>query len=127
MKKIIFMVFLTLLLVNFVQANDYLGQLSKNPYAQNSTSGYGANNYRIRQSMENQYSTGGPKLYDSQGNYHGSLNGNQFDPNSISNPYGRYGSQYSSESLNNRYGAGSQYRHDSPNKRYGTGWSIYDE
>lgn len=127
MKKVLAILLLSLAVSSVVHADEYLGQLSKNPYSQNSTSGYGANNYRIRQSMENQYSTGGPKLYDSQGNYRGNLNGNRYDPNSISNPYGRYGSKYSSESLNNQYGAGSRYRHDSPNNSYGTGWSIYDE
>lgn len=44
-----------------------------------------------------------PKIYDQNGNYRGNLNGNQYDPNSVSNPYGRYGSQYSPESINNPY------------------------
>ena len=127
MKKVLVIAVLSLTTASFVHAGEYLGQLSTNPYAPNSTSAPGANNYRSRQSMENQFSTGGPKLYDSEGNYRGNLNGNRFDPDSVSNPYGRYGSEYSSESLNNQYGAGSQYRLDSPNNRYGTGWSIYDE
>ena len=67
-----------------------------------------------------------PKLYDSDGNYRGNLNNNQFDPNSIANPYGRYGSQYSAESINNPYGAGSQYNSDSPYNPYGQGLSIYE-
>lgn len=44
-----------------------------------------------------------PKLIDQNGTYRGNLNGNVFDPNSVSNPYGRYGSPYSPDSLNNPY------------------------
>ena len=46
---------------------------------------------------------------------------------SVSNPYGRYGSKYSPDSINNPYGAGSRYRHDSPNNPYGEGLSIYGD
>ena len=113
--------------VSVSPAGEYLGQMSVNPYAPNSTSGIGANNYRIRQSMENKYVTGGPKLFDSEGNFHGNLNGNKYDPDSISNPYGRYGSKYSQDSINNPYGAGSKYRGDSPNNPFGSGWAIIDE
>ena len=41
--------------------------------------------------------------------------------------YGRYGSPYSSDSINNPYGAGSPYRSDSPNNPYGEGLKIYGE
>ncbi len=34
------------------------------------------------------------------------LSANQYDPDSTSNPYGRYGSPYSSDSANNPYGQG---------------------
>lgn len=44
-----------------------------------------------------------PVIYDSQGNYRGKLNSNRYDADSISNPYGRYGSRYSQDSLNNPY------------------------
>jgi hypothetical protein len=44
-----------------------------------------------------------PKIYTPDGQYRGNLNNNQYDPNSISNPYGRYGSPYSNESINNPY------------------------
>jgi hypothetical protein len=44
-----------------------------------------------------------PMIIDRDGNYRGNLNGNRYDPNSVSNPYGRYGSEYSSESINNPY------------------------
>lgn len=119
----------------------YLGQLSSNPYDSSSTSNsYGAgsqynqnsinNEYGSRysnKSVNNPYATDAPKLYDSEGNYRGKLSDNPYDPDSISNPYGRYGSKYSPDSINNPYGAGSRYRKDSPNNRYGEGWSILDE
>lgn len=112
---------------SLVHAGDYLGQLSVNPYAPNSTSGPTADNSRITQSLNDEYSTGGPKLYDSKGHFRGNLNGNQFDPDSVSNPYGRYGSTYSPDSINNPYGAGSEYTTDSPNNAYGSGWTIVDD
>ena len=43
------------------------------------------------------------------------------DLDSTSKPYGRYGSKYSSESINNPYGAGSPYKADSPTNPYGEG------
>jgi hypothetical protein len=70
-------------------------------------------------------SSNSPKLYDSQGGYHGNLNANPYDPDSVANPYGRYGSQYSPDSINNPYGAGSPYRQDSPTNPYGQGLSVY--
>ena len=108
-------------------AGDYLGQLSANPYTENSTSGIGATNYRIKEAMKNKYTSGGPKLYNSDGEFQGNLNANRYDPDSISNPYGTYGSKYSSDSINNPYGAGSKYESDSPNNPYGTGWAIIDD
>lgn len=50
----------------------------------------------------------GPSIYSNQGKYLGNLNSNPYDPNSVSNPYGRYGSTYSSDSPNNPYGRGVQ-------------------
>jgi hypothetical protein len=108
-------------------AGDYLGQLSVNPYAPNSTSSPGGQNVQIKQSMGNEYGSGGPKLYDSDHNFRGNLNGNRYDSDSISNPYGKYGSKYSTDSINNPYGAGSRYKSDSPNNPYGTGLSVYGE
>ena len=63
---------LTLCASNTAEAQ-YLGQLSSNPYAANSTS--------------NPY-----------GQY-----GSPYSPNSINNPYGTYGSPYSNQSPNNPY------------------------
>jgi len=58
------------------------------------------------------YGTGrtNPQPYDSRGNFRGNANPNQYDPNSIANPSGRYGSPYSSGSIGNPYGTGSPSR-----------------
>ena len=63
-----------------------------------------------------------PYLVDRQtGKYLGNLSSNRFDPNSVSNPYGQYGSRYSQDSINNPYGRyGSKYSNDSPNNPYAT-------
>lgn len=63
-----------------------------------------------------------PILIDRQaGKYLGNLSNNKNDPNSTSNPYGRYGSEYSQDSINNPYGQyGSRYSQDSPNNPYAT-------
>jgi hypothetical protein len=53
------------------------------------------------------------------------LNANPYDPNSVANPSGRYGSPYSPDSINNPYGTGSAYRQDSPNNPYGQGMRAY--
>jgi hypothetical protein len=67
-------------------------------------------------------SAGPPILVDRQtGKYLGNLGGNQYDPNSTSNPYGLYGSEYSQDSINNSHGRyGSRYSQDSPNNPYAT-------
>ena len=43
------------------------------------------------------------KLYAPNGEFRGNLNDNRYDPNSVSTPYGTYGSKYSPKSLNNPY------------------------
>ena len=45
-----------------------------------------------------------PIIVGPQGQYLGNLSANPYDPNSVSNPYGRYGSRYSPDSINNPYG-----------------------
>lgn len=60
----------------------------------------------------------------SEARYLGQLSSNPYDPDSISNPYGRYGSKYSADSINNEYGAGNPYNSDSPFNPYGEGWVI---
>ncbi|MBA4143453.1 MAG: hypothetical protein H0X43_10735 [Nitrosospira sp.] len=63
---------------------------------------------------------GPPILIDKKtGKYLGNLSSNPHDPNSTSNPYGRYGSEYSQDSINNPYGQyGSPYSQDSANNPY---------
>ncbi|MFN8005960.1 MAG: hypothetical protein U0V70_02795 [Terriglobia bacterium] len=122
--------------------NKYLGRLSENRYNPDSVSNpygsYGSpyspnsiNNangiYGSRfspQSVKNPYATSTPKLYDSEGNYHGKLSSNRYDPESTSNPYGIYGSPYSPLSINNPLGAGNKYRDESPRNPYGKGLLI---
>jgi hypothetical protein len=63
----------------------------------------------------------GPAIVGRDGTYLGELNGNRFDPDSVSNPYGRYGSRYSPDSINNPYGTyGSRYSPYSPTNRFAT-------
>ena len=62
-----------------------------------------------------------PYLRSQDGKYLGNLNSNQYDPNSVANPYGRYGSRYSPDSINNPYGRyGSPYSSQSANNPYAT-------
>jgi len=68
--------------------------------------------------------TDAPRLYDHQGNYRGKRSVNPYDANSTRNPYGRYGSPFSPDSINNPYGAGSPYSSDSPTNPYGGGLRI---
>jgi len=66
----------------------------------------------------------GPRIYSADGKYLGTMNANQYDPESVSNPYGQYGNPYSADSINNPYGRyGSPYSPDSVNNPYGTGSS----
>jgi hypothetical protein len=73
-----------------------------------------------------QNSNGSPQIYSQEGRYLGNLNANPYDPNSVSNPYGQYGSPYSPDSINNPYGRyGSPYSPDSANNPYGQGVRVY--
>jgi hypothetical protein len=47
-------------------------------------------------------SSNSPHIYSPSGEYLGNLNNNQYDPNSISNPYGA-GSPYRANGVNNPY------------------------
>jgi hypothetical protein len=123
-------------------SGDDLGRLSANPHQPNSTGGadvpaghppgsISVNNPSSRywsplsnQSATNPYATEAPRLYDSNGNYRGRLSANRYDPDSTSNPFGRYGSRFSPDSINNHYGAGNQYDVESPGNPYGKGLRI---
>ena len=121
----------------------YLGQWSINRYAPNSVSapfgayrstfatyraqpGFGSYGSAIGQlPTTSRFATSAPMLFDSNGAYRGNLSANRYDPNSISNPYGPYGSRFSPTSVHNPYGAGSRFLPDSPLNPFGTGWSIF--
>jgi hypothetical protein len=99
----------------------FLGQLSANPYAADSTANkFGAfgspysptsvnNPYSqygsaySATSVSNPYATEAPKIIATDGQYLGKLSANSYDPDSVSNPYGKYGSPYSPISPNNPY------------------------
>ncbi|MCH7805215.1 MAG: hypothetical protein IH937_14195 [Acidobacteria bacterium] len=105
--------------------SNYLGRLSKNKFAPDSTSNkfgiYGSrdspksinNPYSIYGSAaQSEFSSGSnsPLIRGEDGTYLGRLNRNRFDADSISNPFGRYGSKFSPDSINNPYGKyGSPY------------------
>ena len=117
----------------------YLGRLSANPYASDSTANpyspagspysaksvnnpYGAYGSPFSPtSARNPYATDAPDIVAQDGTYLGKLSDNPYDPDSVANPYGRYGSPYSSTSINNPYSTyGSPYSSQSPNNPYAT-------
>jgi len=124
-----------------MSAQEYLGRLSSNPYSPDSISNpYGAGSpYRANglmnpyspygsrfsdRSWTNPYATRPPILVDDAGQFRGTLSANRFDPDSISNPFGRYGSRFSPDSIRNPFGAGSPFRPESPSNPYGRGLTI---
>ena len=88
----------------------FLGRLSANPYAADSTanpyspagSPYSSTSVNNRfgpygspfsaTSARNPYATDAPDIVAQDGTYLGKLSDNPYDPDSVSNPYGRYGS-----------------------------------
>lgn len=118
--------------------NEYLGKWSSNTYDADSVSNpfgkygnpYGNtinNPYSQYGSpyspsgVRNRFATGSasPYLVGEDGKYLGNLNSNPHDPNSISNPYGRYGSRFSPDSVNNPYGKyGGRFSPHSANNPY---------
>ena len=67
-----------------------------------------------------------PILIDKKtGQYLGNLSTNQNDPDSVSNPQGRYGSKNSKDSINNPDGKyGNSQSNDSPSNPYATNAPI---
>lgn len=96
----------------------YLGNYTSNQYQSNRVNPY--------QYSGGSYGNGtnSPGLYTQGGQFRGNVNTNRFDPNSVANPYGRYGSQFSPDSINNQFGAGSQFNNESPNNPYGQGLRV---
>ena len=117
-----------------LHSGEYLGKLSANPFASDSTSNpfgiYGSpyspksvkNPYnRHGFDAQNPYSVKGPKIVGKDGRYLGRLNRNKYHPESISNPYGVYGSKYSPFSVKNSFGVyGSRYSPFSSANPYAT-------
>ena len=69
----------------------------------------------------NPYTTGGGRIVGADGQYLGKLNANKYDPESVANPYGQYGSKYSPTSVNNKYSQyGSPYSSTSSTNPYAT-------
>ena len=67
----------------------------------------------------NPYTSDGGRIYAADGTYLGRLNANPYDPESVANPFGRYGSPYSATSIRNPYTTyGSPYSPISPNNPY---------
>lgn len=63
-----------------------------------------------------------PVLIGEDGEYLGKFSASRYAPDSVANPYGRYGSRYSAESINNPYGEyGSKYSVNGARNRYTTG------
>ncbi len=62
-------------------------------------------------------------------NYIGEYNDNPYESDSISNPYGQYGSPYGSDSVNNPYGQyGGSYSNKSAKNPYATDApKLYDQ
>jgi len=74
------------------------------------------------ETLGNPFSVGGTRADYGNGKFLGTLNGNRYDPNSVSNPYGQYGSRYAPDSVNNPYGRyGSPYSPDGSANPYTTG------
>jgi hypothetical protein len=144
MKTILSLLFITLVggAPSFAQScgeGVFLGRLSANPYSAASTanpygqygSAYSATSINnaygqygsaySATSVANPYATAAPKIIAADGTYLGKLSSNPYDPQSVANPYGKYGSQYSPTSINNPYSQyGSPYSPVSPNNPYAT-------
>ncbi len=62
-----------------------------------------------------------PAVVGQDGKYLGNLSANSYDPNSVNNPYGQYGSPYAADSVKNPYGRyGSPYSLESSRNPYST-------
>lgn len=66
--------------------------------------------YRDYGSYSSRYSASPPVLYSYGGRYLGELSENKYRPDSVSNPYGRYGSKHSPDSINNPHTMHGRYR-----------------
>lgn len=78
--------------------------LSNNPFKGDTLSSFDS---RVNEfspiGARNRFTIDGGRVYAQDGKYLGRLDSNPYDPESVANPYGRYGSSYSQESVNNPY------------------------
>jgi hypothetical protein len=89
---------------------------SQNNYSQNNPTSPTVNSFESTTSNSQSF---GNQNQNKQ--FLGNLNANKYDPNSVSNPYGKYGSKYSPDSINNKYGKyGNKYSNQSVNNPYAT-------
>ena len=121
----------------------YLGRLGGNRYSADSTANpLGVHGSRLSptsinnplgrwgsplspQGVRNRHTTEGPKIIAPDGKFLGRLNSNRFDPSSVANPHGRYGSRFSPDSINNPHGRyGSRFSPNSPNNPHATSTPI---
>jgi hypothetical protein len=118
-KLLITLAVVAITLATNATAQTYLGNLSANPYLPKAPP-------QPANTFNNPYgnSSNSPQLFNSQGQFRGNLNSNQFDPNSVANPFGQYGSRFSPDSINNTFGAGNPFNQDSPNNPFGNGLTI---
>lgn len=108
----------------------YLGRLSSNVYDPESLSNpYGRYGSEYGDTLKNRYSPYGspysptspanpyaidtPRIYAADGTYLGKLSSNKYDPESISNPYGKYGNPYGNNLMNPYSKYGSKYSPES--------------
>ena len=67
---------------------------------------------------------GPPEIRSKDGKYLGDASSNPFDKDSVSNPFGKYGSHFEKDSVNNEFGQyGSPFSKDSVNNPFATGGS----
>lgn len=65
-----------------------------------------------------------PQIYSAGGKYLGNLNTNQYNPNSVANPYGQYGNPYGN-TINNQFGTyGNPYSPQSVTNQWVTSPKI---
>lgn len=97
MKSVMMFLLLALLVFPCVAQDRWQLRPQASPYVRYANP-YGYSRYQVNP----------PKIY-SGGKYLGELSTNRYAPDSISNPYGVYGSRYSPSSVNNPYSPYGQY------------------
>ena len=102
--------FFTMLLVVGVLFCSIMAQAAnaRYPYSYGYYQGYqGYQGYSRSYRYSNPYVDRAPRIYDYRGRYRGKLSNDRYDPDSISNPLGRFGNKYSTHSVHNPYITGN--------------------